>query len=127
MGVCHERQDDPEPAPHTAMSCPSCGRTTRAGARFCGECGRPLASRCPACGTECEPGTKFCEACGVPLVAAAPERAVARKVVTIVFADLIGSTSLHERLDPESTRRVMDHYYDVVSGPIARTSSWASS
>lgn len=43
---------------------------------------------------------------------------MSRKVVTIVFADLIGSTSLHERLDPESTRRVMDHYYDVVRGPI---------
>ncbi|HZW75797.1 MAG TPA: adenylate/guanylate cyclase domain-containing protein, partial [Caldimonas sp.] len=37
--------------------------------------------------------------------------AVARKVVTIVFADLIGSTSLHERLDAESARRVMERYY----------------
>src|SRR5262245_41863190 len=118
MKVCHEGQDDREPAPPTAMTCPSCGRTTRPGARFCGECGKPLVPRCPACGAECEAGIKVCEACGSPLAAALPERAVARKTVTIVFADLIGSTSLHERLDPESTRRVMDHYYDVVRGPI---------
>ena len=32
----------------------------------------------------------------------------------MVFADLIGSTSLHERLDPESVRRVMDRYYDAL-------------
>jgi class 3 adenylate cyclase len=39
---------------------------------------------------------------------------VARKVVTIVFADLVGSTSLHERLDAESARRLMDHYYQAL-------------
>src|SRR5439155_10960911 len=38
------------------MSCTSCGRANRPGARFCGGCGKPLAPRCPACGAECEPG-----------------------------------------------------------------------
>jgi class 3 adenylate cyclase/tetratricopeptide (TPR) repeat protein len=42
------------------------------------------------------------------------EEAVARKVVTVVFADLIGSTSLHERLDAESARGLMDRYYRVL-------------
>ena len=100
------------------MSCTSCGRANRPGARFCGSCGKPLAPRCPACGTECEPGAQFCDACGASLVASASEQAVARKVVTIVFADLIGSTALHERLDPESVGRLMDRYYQVVREPV---------
>ena len=41
-----------------------------------------------------------------------------RKTVTIVFADLIGSTSLHERLDAESTRRLMDRYYRALRGAV---------
>ena len=78
------------------MDCAGCGRAKRAGAKFCGGCGKPLAPRCPACGSETQPGTQFCDACGVALVAAQTPAAEARKVVTIVFADLIGSTSLHE-------------------------------
>src|SRR3989454_111351 len=100
------------------MSCTTCGRANRPGARFGGSCGRPLAPRCPACGTECEPGAQFCDACGASLVTSASEQAVARKVVTIVFADLIGSTALHERLDPESVGRLMDRYYEVVRQPV---------
>src|SRR3989442_14307287 len=100
------------------MSCTSCGRANRPGARFCGSCGKPLAPRCPACGTECEPGAQFCDACGTSLVASASEQAAARKVVTIVFADLIGSTSLHERLAPESVGRLMARYYQVVREPV---------
>src|SRR5206468_834308 len=62
------------------MSCTSCGRANRPGARFCGSCGKPLAPRCLACGTECEPGAQFCDACGASLVASAPDEAVVRKV-----------------------------------------------
>jgi class 3 adenylate cyclase len=54
---------------------------------------------------------QFCEACGASLVARPPEDAGARKVVTIVFADLVGSTALHERLDAESARALTDRYY----------------
>src|SRR5213593_3975076 len=100
------------------MNCTSCGRANRPSARFCGGCGKPLAPRCPACGSECEPGAQFCDACGASLVASAADEVVARKVVTIVFADLIGSTSLHERLDPESTRRLMDRYYQALRAPV---------
>src|SRR5436309_10810953 len=93
------------------MNCSSCGRAHGAGARFCGGCGRSLALRCPACGAEGKPDAQFCEACGASLVAGAVDDAAARKVVTIVFADLVGSTALHERLDAESVRRFMDRYY----------------
>src|SRR5262245_38788163 len=93
------------------MNCNECGKANRARARFCDGCGRPLAPRCPTCGSESRPEAQFCDACGAALVAQTPEDAGARKVVTIVFADLIGSTALHERLDAESARALMDRYY----------------
>jgi class 3 adenylate cyclase len=100
------------------MVCGSCGRATKAGARFCGGCGASLAPRCPACGGEIEPDLRFCEACGASLAAPGADAAVARKVVTVVFADLIGSTALHERLDPESVSRIMEGYHAAVRAPI---------
>ena len=120
------------------MDCANCGRANRAGAKFCGGCGRPLAPRCPACGSESQPNSQFCDACGAPLVASPASVSEARKVVTIVFADLIGSTALHERLDAESARRFMERYYrgDARRGRGARrhgrrscsaTASWRSS
>src|SRR5262245_66561846 len=100
------------------MNCPRCAKANRPGAKFCSGCGGPLAPQCPACGTQNEPEAQFCDACGAALVADAAGERVARKVVTIVFADLMGSTSLQERLDPESTRRLMDRYYQAVRVPI---------
>src|SRR5262245_1473185 len=106
------------------MACPGCGRAVRAGARFCGAGGASLAPRCPACGAENEAGLRFCEGCGasMPDDAAAPVAAstsgVARKVVTIVFADLIGSTALHERLDAEAVRQFMEGYYAAMRGAV---------
>ncbi len=106
----------------SATTCASCGRANRAGARFCGGCGRPMVPRCPACGAESDPGAQFCDACGASLgapAAPAAEDDVARKIVTIVFADLIGSTALHERLDAESARRVMDRYHRTMADAVA--------
>ena len=99
------------------MNCANCGRAHGAGARFCGGCGRPLVPRCPACGIECPPDAQFCEGCGGSLVARVAA-AETRKVVTILFADLIGSTALHERLDPESVSRLMERYYQAVRVPV---------
>ncbi len=95
----------------SARVCASCGRANLSDARFCGGCGKPVAPRCTACGTVGEPGAQFCQACGASLGAPVAEDAGARKVVTIVFADLIGSTALQERVDAESVRRFMDAYY----------------
>src|SRR5262249_52896991 len=101
-----------------AVTCPGCGRASRPGARFCSACGTSLAPRCPACGAETEADARFCDACGAGLSGRPALDAVARKVVTIVFADLIGSTSLHERLDPESVNRLMARYHRAVSAPV---------
>jgi class 3 adenylate cyclase/tetratricopeptide (TPR) repeat protein len=103
------------------MTCSACQHENRVGAAFCEECGARLERRCPSCGEPCAPAAKFCSSCGTSLAARPaqkPEEAVARKVVTIVFADLIGSTALHERLDPESVSRVMERYHRAVRGPV---------
>jgi len=98
------------------MTCPACGHENRPGARFCEECAAPQKRVCASCGAEARPTAKFCDECGSPLGApATPAPATdptsARKIVSILFADLVGSTALHERLDPESARRFMESYY----------------
>ncbi len=100
------------------MECASCGRANPPGARFCARCGRALAPRCPACNAETLPDAQFCNACGAALAARPADDAALRKVVTIVFADLVGSTALHERLDAESVRRFMDDYYVAMRGAV---------
>jgi predicted ATPase/class 3 adenylate cyclase len=65
---------------------------------------------CPKCGEENAAGARFCQACAAPL-AAAPAVHEVRKTVTVVFSDIVDSTPLGERLDPESLRRVMARYF----------------
>ena len=66
--------------------------------------------RCPACGTENPDRAKFCLECGAPLEA--PTRpGEERKLVTVLFADLAGSTALGERLDAEALREVMGRFF----------------
>src|SRR3954470_2726601 len=64
---------------------------------------------CPVCGTQNPPQAKFCLECGTSLAAAASQES--RRTVTVVFADMVGFTSLGESLDQESLRRVMDRFY----------------
>jgi len=106
------------------MNCARCGRANRPGARFCPGYGASLVPRPPACGAETEPDARFGEACGAalggePAASPAAGETAARKVVTIEFADLIGSTALHERLDAEAVSRVMDRYHRAVRAPAA--------
>ncbi|HZB01467.1 MAG TPA: adenylate/guanylate cyclase domain-containing protein, partial [Actinomycetota bacterium] len=68
--------------------------------------------RCPSCGEENTDRARFCSNCATPLGDADVPAADVRKVVTIVFSDVTGSTSLGERLDPEALRRVMGRYFD---------------
>jgi class 3 adenylate cyclase/tetratricopeptide (TPR) repeat protein len=74
---------------------------------------------CPSCGQENPDGFRFCGACGTALTAGAPAREV-RKTVTVLFCDVSGSTAMGERLDPESTRRVMARYFDAMRAGIER-------
>jgi class 3 adenylate cyclase len=75
--------------------------------------------RCANCGEENPERARFCLSCGNALEAAAP-RAEVRKTVSILFADVVGSTSLGERTDPESTRRMLSRYFDTMRAVIER-------
>ncbi len=72
---------------------------------------------CPTCGEENPERFRWCGSCGAELAAAA---APARKVVTLVFADVTGSTALGERLDAESVRWVMSGFFEIAKGVIER-------
>ena len=59
---------------------------------------------CAACGHENGPPARFCESCGAALSGGSEER---RKVVTVLFCDVVGSTSLGESTDPEALRALL--------------------
>jgi class 3 adenylate cyclase/tetratricopeptide (TPR) repeat protein len=74
---------------------------------------------CPQCATENPDIAKFCLACGSPLAEAPPPQEF-RKIVTIVFSDLKGSTAMGEKLDSESLREVMTRYFDAMRAELER-------
>ena len=74
---------------------------------------------CTECGAEVPADARFCPACGTP-VDRRPAPAEERKLATVLFADLVGSTALADSQDPERTRALLDRFYDVMSSEIGR-------
>jgi class 3 adenylate cyclase/tetratricopeptide (TPR) repeat protein len=72
---------------------------------------------CPACATECPDGSRFCLRCGSPLTRSYAQP-VERKVVTVLFADLVGFTRLCEQTDPEDVDRLLREYYALARSAI---------
>jgi class 3 adenylate cyclase/tetratricopeptide (TPR) repeat protein len=68
-------------------------------------------AECASCGKQNPDDARYCYACGAELAATAVREV--RKTVTVLFADVTGSTALGERLDPESFRRVMARYFEA--------------
>lgn len=64
---------------------------------------------CTACGSDIPADARFCPACGHAVALAQPEE---RRIVTVLFADLVGFTSLAERMDPEQVKRLVDHCFE---------------
>ena len=106
--------------------CPGCGEENPDKFRVCGFCGTAFAPVepqpaepknvvCSSCGEANPAKFRLCGFCGAELAPLAPPQEV-RKLVTILFCDLKGSTSLGERLDSESLREVMSRYFDAMSG-----------
>src|SRR5256886_6624828 len=83
---------------------------------------------CSACGARLRPAPRFCPNCGAPAaprgtgLQVSPETAVreARRLVSVLFADLSGSTPLGERLDPEDLRRILGAFFAALVRPIQR-------
>jgi class 3 adenylate cyclase/tetratricopeptide (TPR) repeat protein len=75
---------------------------------------------CPSCGQENPEGARFCNACGALLTEVALERREERKVVTVLFCDLVGSTAQAARSDPEDVRALLSRYHERVRSELQR-------
>ena len=76
---------------------------------------------CGACGAQLPEDARFCPACGAAVDAAPPTAAEERKLATVLFADLVGSTALADREDPERVRATLDRFYDAMTEELERT------
>src|SRR5437867_1632114 len=117
------------------MQCPQCQHENSEAAKFCEECGTKLIRACPSCGQEVSPRAKFCPACGTSLTRQLPASQTLesrlqtldssrpeaeRRQLTVMFCDLVGSTVLSERLDPEELREVVRAYQQASAEVISR-------
>jgi class 3 adenylate cyclase len=75
---------------------------------------------CSTCGGENAAGSRFCASCGSLLTAEARSATETRKVVTVLFSDLAGSTELGDELDPESLRQLMTRYFQEMGAVVRR-------
>ena len=113
------------------MICASCGTENRAGRKFCASCAAPLALACQKCGAANEPGDRFCGECASPLPGVEPSTTpigtttttpvAERRLVSVLFADLVGFTPFAEERDPEEVRDVLTRYFDLARKVIERT------
>ena len=128
------------------MNCPNCGTDNDAGRKFCIECAARLIMGCPACGTINPPGAKFCGECATPLTGGGtaagrsdrsvpnaggrttgppePDRTAGpvaeRRLVSVLFVDLVGFTTFAESRDAEEVRDTLTRYFDLASEVVAR-------
>jgi class 3 adenylate cyclase/tetratricopeptide (TPR) repeat protein len=132
------------------LRCANCGHDNLEDALFCSQCGNSLKTVCPACGTEADRGDRFCRNCGSALSEDTavedgsrpqddlsrylPEELLAkmrsaregramegeRRTVTMLFADIQGSTSAAEQLDPEDWADIMNGAFEHLIAPIYR-------
>ena len=142
-GLCgvNEAAGERKPTPHARarlspgtgleclVTCSNCGVENRVGRKFCSNCGTGLAVVCGECGAANEPGDRFCGECGSLLEAAVvrPPEAPAlsapvseRRLVSVLFADLVGFTTLSESQDPEEVRELLTRYFDTARVLITR-------
>ena len=75
---------------------------------------------CPSCGAAAPDDARFCPRCGAAFAAAGSGAGRSRRPVTVVFSDVVDSTALGERLDPETLRRVMERYFAQMRGALER-------
>ena len=103
-------------------TCAACGAENAASRKFCGSCGTALARSCPTCGAANEPDARFCGECGSTLVEAAGAAApvAERRLVSVLFVDLVGFTSISEHRDAEEVRELLSSYFELARTLVAR-------
>lgn len=127
------------------VNCQRCGHENPEGSKFCAQCGNQLARVCPVCSTPARPDDKFCSNCGTQLSTeeSAPERDHTRyapeamldkitearsgramqgerRTVTMLFADIKGSTAVAETLDPEDWADIINGAFEHLIAPVYR-------
>ena len=122
------------------MRCSSCGSDNPDGLKFCNQCGTAFKARCLECGFDNAPGARFCGECGTSLTTEAPGRPAIeqpvqavggletrspsrfgeRRHLTVLFCDLVGSSELAARLDPEEWQQTVSAYHRAVAEAIGR-------
>ena len=127
------------------MRCPQCAAENPEKAKFCLECGGKLTASCSRCGLELPPTARFCLECGEKVLAvsqpgpemtlerlipkeyaerlrrsAGEQPANERRLVTVLFSDIKGSTALAERMDPEEVLEIINGAFEALIAPIYR-------
>src|SRR6516164_8048364 len=126
------------------VQCPSRKADIPEGSKFCLECGAALFGRCPSCGNANPASAKFCLECGHRLAATGIEAAgrlatdsatpqplqvagsAERRQLTIMFCDLVGSTALSARLDPEDMREIIGAYHRCCAEQITKAGGFVA-
>ena len=98
------------------MSCPSCGHENPAGARFCNDCGAHLAA--PTISPE--PRSYTPRHLAEKILASQSALRGERKLVTVLFADVVRSMELAERVDAEEWHRLLDRLFRILAGGVHR-------
>ena len=128
------------------MQSPKCQFENREAVKFCEECGAVLDLICPNCSAKIPSGRKFCGECGFKLTEPSQAPAIVynesqsytpkfladknltsrssiageRKIVTVLFADVAGFTSMSEKIDPEDVHEIMDGCFRILMDEIHR-------
>ena len=112
------------------MDCGRCSFDNASGRKFCAECGNPLRGSCLQCGATNEPSAKFCGECGsrlnpdaspgAPNEAARATLAAERRIVSVLFIDLVGFTPYSEKRDAEEVLGLLDRYYQEARTLVGR-------
>ena len=110
------------------MLCPSCQTENRGGSKFCAKCGSGLALTCASCGSPHQVDDLFCIECGSSLQARqeapwapAQERPAAeRRLVSVLFVDLVGFTAWSESRDSEEARELLSRFFELARTLIGR-------
>ena len=117
-----------------ATTCAACGVELPDGAKFCHGCGTPTGPQaCSSCGAPLAPDARFCSQCGASLAGPSPRAqpdpidagpTKERRILSVLFADLVGFTPLSEERDHEEVRELLTEYFDNACNCSLTLSNW---